>query len=76
MHPLAKTDIREAFPWLGAATCYSRPEETSTDEYTEGRGPVKTGNKVTINGKEVVKKPVKKKKNPIGSDKVKANPIA
>ena len=63
LHPLAKTDIREAFPWLGAVTCYTKKSE---DDFQEGSGPVKN-KKVTINGKEVVKKQIKKKKNPIGS---------
>ena len=73
LHPLAKTDLREAFPWLGVVTCYSK--SPSSDDFQEGSGPVKN-KKVVINGKEVVKKQIKKKKNPIDSAVVQANPLA
>jgi hypothetical protein len=28
LHPLAGTDIREAFPWLGLATCYKKSQDS------------------------------------------------
>ena len=73
MHPLANTDIREAFPWLGVATCYKK--EKDNDNYEKSDGAVKN-KKVKVNGKEVVKKQVKKKKNPIDSGVVEQNAIA
>jgi hypothetical protein len=26
LHPLEKTPLREAFPWLGVATCYKKAQ--------------------------------------------------
>ena len=73
LHPLAGTDIREAFPWLGLATCYKKSQDS--DNYKQADGAVKNKT-VKINGKEVVKKQVKKKKNPIDGGVVESNAIA
>ena len=73
LHPLAGTDIREAFPWLGVATCYKKSQDS--DNYKQADGAVKNKT-VKINGKEVVKKQVKKKKNPIDGGVVESNAIA
>ena len=73
MHPLANTDIREAFPWIGAVTCYKKSSDS--DNYVQPDAGLKNKT-VKINGKEIVKKQVKKKKNPIDGGVVDANPIA
>ena len=74
LHPLEKTPLREAFPWLGAATCYKRGQVD--DNYVEAAN-ADAKKTVKINGKDIVKKQPKKKKNPIGdSAVVQADPIA
>ena len=35
LHPLEKTPLREAFPWLGAATCYKKGQVD--DNYVEAK---------------------------------------
>ena len=77
LHPLAHTDIREAFPWVGLATCYKKSPGQS-DDYTVPDGNVKKEKgTLKINGKDIKKKEVKKKKNPIkGGDVVETNAIA
>ena len=60
--------MREAFPWLGVVTCYKKKDAAVEGKYIADsevaqKEKVKT---VIINGKEVVKKTPKKKKNPIG----------
>ena len=69
---MEKTPVREAFPWFGAATCYKKAQVDDNYEAAAQSGK-KT---VTINGKEIVKKSKKKKKNPIDGEVVNANPIA
>jgi len=69
LHPLEKTPVREAFPWFGAVTCYKKEakvegEGADTEALLKEKEKAKT---VMINGKEIVKKPPKKKKNPIGA---------
>lgn len=60
-------------------TCYRKKEDSAAvgdfvaDNEAPADGKAKT---VTINGKEIVKKTPKKKKNPIGTAAEKANPIA
>lgn len=73
LHPLENTPVREAFPWLGVVTCYKKGQVD--DNYVEANqnDAKKT---VKINGKEIVKKQPKKKKNPIDSAVVQADPIA
>jgi len=63
--------VREAFEWLGAVTCYKKAQVD--DNYA----PVseEKNKKVVINGKEIVKKAPRKKKNPISGDAIKTSPI-
>ena len=76
LHPLEKTPFCEAFPWFGAMVCYQKRQEAKTDEAdNEAQLLNEKPKTVTINGKEIVKKPPKKKKNNIG-EAAKANPIA
>lgn len=80
LHPLEKTDVREVFPWLGAATCYTPKEANDVDDEfkadTEAGAADGRPKTVNIGGKEVVKKQPKKKKNPLGDSATKENPIA
>lgn len=73
MHPLENTPVREAFPWLGAATCYKKAQVDDNYEQANQNEKAKT---VKINGKDIVKKQAKKKKNPIDSAVVQENPLA
>ena len=82
LHPLEKTDVRAAFPWLGAVTCYKPKEEfgssvvgSENDMESQLIGGQKKG-EVMINGKAIKKKKPKKKKNNLGDDVTRANPIA
>lgn len=77
MHPLEKTPVREAFPWLGAATCYKKQDPAMASQVSDNEAPL-TGHKDTIfiNGKEIKKRTPKKKKNPLGDKAHEANPIA
>ena len=72
MHPLEKTPVREAFEWLGVVTCYKKAQVD--DSFVKSTSEAKKT--VTINGKEIMKKSSKKKKNPIDGGVVEANPIA
>ena len=68
---MEKTPLREAFPWLGAITYYSKPSAsgvspTNADNEKGLLGDDKKG-VVMINGKEIKKKTPKKKKNNIGA---------
>ena len=77
---MEKTDIREAFPWLGALTCYSKPSASGVASPTNAdneKGLLGDNKKnvVMINGKEIKKKAPKKKKNNIGAA-AEQNPIA
>jgi hypothetical protein len=70
--------VREAFPWFGAATCYKKADAAAVEDDfvadTEaGKEKAKT---VLINGKEIVKKSKKKRKNPIGEEAQAADPVA
>jgi len=61
LHPLEKTHICEAFPWLGAATCHKKKEDAAVnDEFVaDNEGllmDTKKPKTVMIGGKEVVKK--------------------
>lgn len=71
LHPLETTPIREAFPWLGAVTCYSKPASSgvSPTNADNEKGLLADEKKgvVMINGKEIKKKSAKKKKNNIGA---------
>lgn len=78
LHPLEETPWCEVFPWVGAAVCYRRKDAAAVDgEYVADNeaGTTEKSNKIMINGKEVVKKAPKKKKNPIG-DAAESNPVA
>ena len=80
LHPLEKTPICVAFPWLGTATCYKAKDEAAVnDEFVadnEGLLAEKKGKKVMIGGKEVVKKTPKKKKSALNDASKKENPLA
>ena len=78
LHPLEKTDVREVFPWLGAATCYTRKEDAQVDDNFHADNEAGDKDKpktITIAGKEVVKKTPKKKKNNLESQ-ARENPLA
>ena len=68
---MEKTPVREAFPWLGAVTCYRKPSESgvSPTNADNEKGLLSDNKKdvVMINGKEIKKKSAKKKKNNIGA---------
>ena len=80
---MEKTPIREAFPWLGAITCYKKPDGSnvspSPTNADNEKGPLLAdGNKkdvIMINGKEIKKKAPKKRKNPLDGANVE-DPIA
>jgi len=79
LHPLEKTPVCEAFPWVGKAVCYRKKEDSAAvgdfipdNEAGGTEGKSKT---VTINGKEIVKRAPKKKKS-IGTKAEQADPIA
>mmetsp|Transcript_3107 Transcript_3107/g.3640 ORF Transcript_3107/g.3640 Transcript_3107/m.3640 type:complete len:211 (+) Transcript_3107:14-646(+) len=79
LHPLETTPICEAFPWLGAAVCYRQKGQAAVDgEYIADNeaGTTEKSKKVMINGKEIVKKTPKKKKNPLGDAVQQENPVA
>jgi len=79
LHPLEKTPICEAFPWLGAAVCYSG-KKTEDDAFVADNERLVDDDKkpktVTIGGKEIVKKSPKPKKNPLGDKAKQENPLA
>jgi hypothetical protein len=77
LHPLEATDVREAFQWLGAITCYTK--KSAVDDFVadnEAGAVAAKAKKVMVNGKEVAKKTPKKKKNPLGDEAAHANPVA
>lgn len=74
---MENTPVREAFPWLGAVTCYSK--QAKVEEGGDLEAPLVDGAKpktIMIGGKEVVKRAPKAKKNPIGESATDANPLA
>lgn len=68
--------MREAFPWFGAVTCYKPAGAQVNDSAADNEAQLLSGKKntVTVNGKEIVKKQPKKRKDPVG-EKV-SDPIA
>lgn len=65
--------MREAFEWLGAVTCYKKAQVD--DNYEQVKSDTEKSKTVMVNGKAIVKKAPRKKKNPISGDAVKENPI-
>ena len=77
LHPLEKTPYREAFPWLGVVTCYNKAAVSDNYQKADNEAGEPKNNVIKMsNGKEVVKKTPKKKKQPLGDDALNSNPIA
>ena len=78
LHPLEKTPLREAFPWLGTATCYSKQSGSASQvEVADHHSQLLEKKKsLKVGGKEIVKKSKKKKKNPLDAKVQDANPLA
>ena len=77
LHPLEKTELRAAFPWLGAVTCYKGPEGADASVADEEAQLIDNKQKkVEIGGKSIAKKAPKKKKNNVGDAAVREDPLA
>ena len=76
---MENTPVREAFPWLGAVTCYKKPSgsNVSPTNADNEKGLLADNKKdvIMINGKEIKKKAPKKRKNPLDGADV-SDPIA
>ena len=76
LHPLENTPAQEAFPWLGAITCYkgkAAPQVSEADHEAQLLADKKT---IIVGGKEVKKRAPKKKKNNLDDEVSKEEPLA